>query len=142
MLDKNLIDGKLNDISGYLREIEPLLQRETPLILKNTVELHAIERLFQLIVDTTIDINTHIIAESGLIVPDDYQSTFITLGENKIIDMEFALRIAPAVGLRNLIVHRYEKVNLKKMMDDMKNEISDFVEYLAQIEKFVKKQQS
>lgn len=95
--------------------------------------------MFQLIVDTSIDINTHIIAESGLIVPDDYQSTFITLGENKIIAMEFALRIAPAVGLRNLIIHRYEKVNLRKMVDDMKNEISDFVEYLAQIEKFLKK---
>ena len=138
MLDKNLVDGKLNDIYGYLQELKPLLQEESALILKKTVELHAIERLFQLIVDTAIDINTHIIAESGLIVPDDYQSTFVTLGENKIIDMEFALRIAPAVGLRNLIVHRYEKVNLRKMIDDMKNEISDFVEYLAQIGKFLK----
>lgn len=45
MLDKNLINGKLNDISGYLQELKPLLQEESALILKNTVELHAIERL-------------------------------------------------------------------------------------------------
>ena len=63
---------------------------------------HALERLVQLIVDEMVDINTHIIAESDFQVPSDYQSTFITLAENKILPAEFAEKIAPSIGLRNL----------------------------------------
>ena len=51
--------------------------------------------------------------------------------------MEFALKIAPSVGLRNLIVHKYGKVDLKRMVDDIKANIGDYTEYLKLIsEKF------
>jgi uncharacterized protein YutE (UPF0331/DUF86 family) len=84
-------------------------------------------------------INTHIIAESDFSIPGDYQSTFITLGENKVLPMDFANKIAPSVGLRNLIVHKYGRVDLKRMIDDIKNEISEYLEYLKLINKYLKK---
>ena len=80
-------------------------------------------------------INTHIIKEERLDTPDDYQSTFTVLAERKIFPMEFALKIAPSVGLRNLIVHKYGRVDIKRMVDDIKNEIGDYVEYIKLISK-------
>ncbi len=128
----------MSDIQGYFRELQPIINNESGNIIENNLKLHTVERLFQLIVDTAIDINTHIIAESDFSVPNDYQSTFIILGENKVIPMNFAVKIAPSVGLRNLIIHRYGRVDLKRMIDDIKNEISDYLEYLKFIDNFLK----
>ena len=142
MIDKDLVFSKMHSISGYYGEIEPIIKEEARKIIDNNLKLHTVERLFQLIVDSAIDINTHIITESGFYVPDDYQSTFSSLGENNVLPMDFALKIAPSVGLRNLIVHKYGKVAIKRMVDDVKNEIMDYLEYLKHINKFLEKQSS
>ena len=107
MINKDLIKSKLIDIKNYYNELHPLLEFNEREIIDDNLKLHSVERLFQIIVDTAVDINTHIIAESDFNVPDDYQSTFITLGEKKILPMDFCLKIAPSVGLRNLIYSKY-----------------------------------
>ena len=136
MPDKELINNKLADLAGYYEELSDLLAEDTNSILSDHLKLHTVERLFQLIVDIAIDINTHIISETNLKAPDDYQSTFITLGENKILPMDFALKIAPSVGLRNLVVHKYGKVDLKKMIEDIKKGIIEYAEFADIIRKF------
>ncbi len=130
--------NKMSDMQGYLSEMEPILKKESREIIDDSLKVHALERLFQLLVDSAISINTHIIAESEFQVPNDYQSTFMTLGENNIFPMHFMVKIAPSVGLRNLVVHKYGRVDLKKMVDDIKNEISDYTEYLKLVSVFLK----
>jgi uncharacterized protein YutE (UPF0331/DUF86 family) len=139
MIDKELINSKLSDIQNDLSELLPLLNIETEEIIADNLKLHTVERLFQLIVDAAIDVNTHIIQESDFKTPADYQSTFLILGESKVLPMDFALKIAPSVGLRNLIVHKYGRVDLKRMIDDIKNEIGDYLKYLKLVEKFLEK---
>lgn len=139
MIDKELVKIKMADIEKYLKELEPILKIGSRKIIDDNLRLHTVERLFQLIVDVAVDINTHIIMASDFAVPDDSYSTFVVLGENKILPMEFAVRIAPSVGLRNMIVHKYGKVDIKKMVDDVVNEISDYVEYLKAINSFLEK---
>jgi len=130
----------MNDLASYYEELEPFLCEESRVIIEEKSKLRNVERLFQLVVDAAIDINTHIIAESNFHVPDDYQSTFIILGEHKMIPVEFALKIAPSVGLRNMIVHKYGRVDIKKMVDDVKANMGQYEEYLAYINDFLKKQ--
>jgi|SRR3989344_130436 len=138
MIEKELIRQKLVDIRNYLRELKPLLDIDSRLLIEDNIKLHAFERLFQLIVDTTIDINTHIITRSDFNVPDDYYNTFIVLAQNNVLPMEFALKIAGSVGLRNMVIHKYGNVDIKRMVDDIKSGISDYTEYMQQIEKFLK----
>lgn len=139
MVDKELIKNKLADIQGYYQELELILEKDVPEIMKDSLKLHTVERLFQLIVDTAVDINTHIIAESDIQAPADYQSTFLALAENKIIPMDFATKIAPSVGLRNLVVHKYGKVDTRSMIEDIKKEIGDYLEYMKIINVFAEK---
>ena len=75
--------------------------------------------------------------ESNFTVPDDYQSTFLVLAENKILPAAFANQIAPSVGLRNLIIHKYGRVDIQRMVNDIKNEVDQYFEYLKYINKFV-----
>ena len=137
MIDKDLVKNKMADMQGYLQELHPILERASREIIEDNLKLHTVERLFQVIVDTAIDINIHIIMESDFTVPDDYQSTFITLGEHKILSMDFAVKIAPSVGLRNLVVHKYGRVDIKRMVEDIRNEIGDYIDYLKFIDGFL-----
>ena len=133
MIDRDLITRKEKNIQEYLGKLEPLLASEARQIIDDEIKLHAIERLFQLTVDTAIDINTHIITELNFIVPDDYYSTFITLGENKVLSPELARKIARSVGLRNMIIHKYGEVDIKRMVDEIKANIGDYIEYKKQV---------
>ena len=91
----------MSDLQESFAELQAILQEDARSIIDDHLKLHTVERLFQLIVDTAVDINTHIIIESQFHVPSDYQSTFIALGEHKVLPMDFAIKIAPSVGLRN-----------------------------------------
>lgn len=139
MIDKELIQKKLVEISEYLDEIKPIAEIfSVEEILSDNFKFHTAERLFQLIVDTCVDINTHIIKSKEAIIPDDFQSTFIIIAGLGAIDKVFAEKIAPVVGLRNRIVHRYDTLNRKLFIENLRKEYSDFKEFLKQINEFIK----
>ncbi|HLD61781.1 MAG TPA: HepT-like ribonuclease domain-containing protein, partial [Patescibacteria group bacterium] len=95
MIDKLFIEKNSNQIIEYLNELELIVNKSDDEIKSNSLLYHTAERLLQLIVDSMIDINIHLIKEGKLNVPDDLQSTFLTLANNKIIPSEFADKIAP-----------------------------------------------
>ena len=137
MINREIIQSKSEEIVTYIVELEPHLELLTHEIIHDLKILRSVERLFQLVTDTAIGINSHLITELNLPVPNDFSNTFITLGENHILSMEFAQKIAKSVGLRNLIVHKYGKVDLKRMVDDIKADISDYTEYLKNIKTYI-----
>ena len=139
MIDRLLVENKLADLQSYYIEIMAILSADSQEVIADSLKLHSLERLFQLIVDSAIDINTHIISSIGALTPDDYQSTFITLAEHQVIPHDFARRIAPSVGLRNLVVHRYGRVDIKRMVDDVRTEISQYQEYAHHVVEYLKK---
>src|SRR3989338_2787067 len=126
----SLLAKKIELAKGYLAELKALCEKSTEEILTNSYYFHTAERLLQLIVDTCVDINIYLIREKTGKAPDDLQSTFVALGEIGILDMPFALRIAPVVGLRNRIVHRYDTLDRKTFIETLKKEVSDFDKYL------------
>lgn len=140
MIDKSLIGGKIKNIEEYIKEIESILSLDTKTILSNIEKIRTLERNFQLIVDTMLDINMHFISEMKLMVPDNFQSTFETISsEAEILPADFAFKIAPVVSLRNRIVHRYEKVDREIFVEQVKKEYQDFIEYIRFINKYLKK---
>lgn len=137
--DKNFVVQKIDIFFGYLMELEELLKFSNEEILKDSGKIHIAERLLQLIVDNIIDINQHFIKELNLKISDDFQGTFYILGENKIIPEEFASKIAPVVGLRNRVVHQYEKVDKKLFIAKLRDNFSDFKVYIKFINEYLVK---
>lgn len=137
MLNKDLIKTKIRSIQEYLLEIEPILSLPKDQIISNIEKLRTLERNFQLIVDTILDINIHFIRELELGSPDDLKSTFIILAEGKIIPLDFAEKISPVVGLRNLLVHGYEKTDRKLFVDSFQKNRQDFDKYMLLINSYL-----
>lgn len=140
MIDKPLIEKKLQQVIEYLDELRPLAEHiSVEEILKDPFKYHTAERIFQLIVDTIVDVNIHLIKEGNFAVPDDFQSTFATLADNDILPRDFAEQIAPVVGLRNRVVHRYETLSRNTFVELLKKNYPDFERYLTAIKKYIEK---
>lgn len=139
MLNRNFIEEKITLIEEYFYEMEDIIKLDKEEILNDITKLRALERDFQLIVDEMLDINLHFIRELDLKSPNDFQNTFEILADNKILPVGFSEKFAPVVGTRNILVHRYEKVDKKLFISQLKNERKDFLEYLRLINEYLKK---
>jgi len=138
--EKAFVLKKIEEIIGYLNETEDLLKFSDKEILSDSGKTHIAERLLQLIVDEMIDINQHFIKELDLKVSEDFQGTFYILGENKILPIDFAQKIAPVVGLRNRVVHRYETLDIRLFISIFRKNLDDFKIYIKIINDYLKKQ--
>lgn len=140
VIDKSLVEEKLKEIDSYIRELEGVVKFGEKEILTDYVKLRALERIFQLIVDEMVHLNIHFISRLSLKAPSDFQSSFeIMATEGKIFPYDFAIKISPVVGLRNRLVHRYEEINKKFFVDQVKKEHRDFLEYTDFIRKYIEK---
>src|SRR3989344_9634908 len=102
MPDTDVIKSKLGAMRDYLSELFPHIEKARQgIITIESPEIRIIERLFLLIVDAAIDVNTHIITRNKFESPDDYQGTFGILAKHKVIPLELADQIQESVGLRN-----------------------------------------
>jgi len=130
---------KIETIRGYAEELRQLLNNTADNdFFSDPGKLHIAERLVQLIVDGMIDINQHIIREINLKISDDLQGTFLILGENNVLPADFAEKIAPVTGVRNILVHQYEKLDKEMFIRNLRKHFSDFEKYQAHILKYLK----
>ncbi len=97
----------------------------------------AVERNFQLAIESAIDIGEIIISENGFERPEDYRSVFLILGKQGIIPMDFAEDFSVAAGFRNVLVHIYEEVD-SSLLDVFLNErLDDFDRFARHIATYI-----
>lgn len=142
MPNEELIKRKINKISIYTDELRPIMGLGVNDIISDYTKLRTVERNFQLIVDTVIDINTHIISTENLPAPEDATETFHILERAGILPGEFAAKFSPVAGLRNKVVHDYDDIDVEKLINDMKDGIDQFGEYAIYIDNFMKRKQA
>ena len=125
------IKRKVDILRSYLEEMDRFLVVSDKDILADDIKLRAIERVFQLIVDEAVDINTLILADAVSQSPESYKSTFFMLADEKIIDRDLSEKISGSAKIRNQIVHDYEKISESDLIQKIKKFQPIYKEYLA-----------
>lgn len=97
----------------------------------------AVERNFQLAIESAIDIGEIIISEKGFERPEDYRSVFLILGRQGIIPMDFAEDFSIAAGFRNVLVHVYEEVDSSLIYVFLTERLDDFDKFAKYIVVYV-----
>ena len=103
----NGIEKRLDELSERLTRLEPLRQKSLHDILSDPYLIDIIERNLGIAVQCCIDICHRIISLEDAQKPQDYYESFIRLGEIGILPLEFAQKIAPLAGFRNILIHEY-----------------------------------
>jgi len=133
MIDKNLILAKAGRVDDYLRRIREKRSVAIDEFLRSMDRQESILFNLQMAIQGCIDIAAHIISDEELGVAGSTNEMFYILQENGYLPPELTEKMVAAVGFRNLIVHEYGNVDLKKVFDIACEDIEDLDLYLKTI---------
>jgi len=127
----------LNELQSYLIELEEDLPDIMDDYLVQRITRRACESTFQLACQDVLDICNLIIAGKGLTLPKDNRDAISKLTENKIIPEKLSPRLQDMISFRNLLVHRYGKVDDNRVYVHLKEETDDLYRFIEVIEEFI-----
>ena len=136
-LEKEIVRRKLAVIAENLSALKIIENMAMDEYVKDVLKRKATERLLQELIEAAVDINTHIIVQTGNTVPDGYYESFIMAGEKGIISADLAEKLAPSAGLRNRLVHEYDLLDHSLVLEAVKMAEKLYPKYIKEIETFI-----
>jgi len=131
------IYSKLEDLKRYVRFLKSYQSHAKEELRENYTLRGAVERYLHLALECTIDIGEMIISKEGLRKPESYREVIEILGKENILPKEFAERFAPAMGFRNILVHRYAEIDLNELYEHLQNDLQDFSTFAKYVAKYL-----
>jgi uncharacterized protein YutE (UPF0331/DUF86 family) len=137
MIDRELVTRKMVLIAEDLRRLEALAARGREEYLASDTDETLAERYLERMIGRMIDVNYHVLTESGEAPPRDYFESFLALSRIGVLPADFAARLAPCAGLRNRIVHAYDDLDPGRVYDALGPALADVPAYLVRVRAFV-----
>lgn len=125
-----LIEDSLQKLSAIRRENPSLDQYRN-----SWKDRDAAERNLQKIIEAFIDVGKMIIAEKRFREPGNNREVFLILAEKKIFSSEFMTLVDKMIGMRNIIVHGYDRINDKIVYGVLKRNLKDIKKLIANLKK-------
>jgi len=128
-----LVLNKLDRLKDYLSELETFASlsfEEYQSLIHNR---RSVERLIQLLVECASDVNAHILAKKAKIVVEDYRSSFLLMGQKGYLNSELAAGLSKAAGMRNRLVHEYERIDDRIVFQSIPVALVSFKQYMEQV---------
>jgi uncharacterized protein YutE (UPF0331/DUF86 family) len=133
VVDRDLIIAKAASVRVHLDRIAAKAGTDLQVFMSDVDHQDIVAFNLHLAVENCIDIAAHIISENGWGVPGSASEMFYLLEDRGILDPELTERMIKAVGLRNLIVHEYGKIDLSLLFATVRNNLNDLNSYLSNI---------
>ncbi len=129
----HLIRRKLVNLTAYVNELSPYLDvlyqehRERP------GNRRIVERLAQVIVECAIDVNGMLLIGAGQLPAQSARQSFEAVHELGIIDEHLLSHFRRYVGMRNRIVHDYDRLDNRTLFYSARRLLDDARVYVVQI---------
>lgn len=120
--------NKLTTITRCLQRIRDEYSNEADFKSNFTKQDSVILNL-QRACEACIDICNHIIRQNGLGIPQSSRNSFELVAQASVINDDLAERLKRMVGLRNIAVHDYQKLNLDIVISVITKHLVDFEEF-------------
>lgn len=138
MVDIDLVRSKISNMQRNIDRLKeksglPREQFQNSLDAQDII-LHNL----QLAIQICIDISNHIIADENWEVPTSLGNIFRILSRHKVISPEMADTMASMAGFRNILIHEYEEVDLKKVYDLLTHRLNDFENFAREIIEYLR----
>jgi len=133
------IREKITDIKESLAFLRRYAIQNDETFLNNKEAVRAARYSFIILIEAAMNIANHFCARLLDKAPETYAETFLLLSKEGIIDPRLAERLAQMAKFRNLLVHGYGKVDDRRMLRIMREDLSDVKAFLREITKIVMK---
>lgn len=103
---------------------------------KDHLKQDAIAANLQRAAEQAIDLANHVIRKSKLGLPKESKESFEILARARVIPQELADKLKGMVGFRNIMVHQYQELDVKIMVDVIEHHLDDLVVFTTQVMEF------
>ncbi|KKN54739.1 hypothetical protein LCGC14_0589390 [marine sediment metagenome] len=137
-IDKDLIQDKIDVIEKNLKFLDEYKSVEIEKFLSIYKDVQAVKYSLFEIIESCIDIASHIISVKGFERAESYAEMFEILEKNKIIESKLSRKLSDMARFRNILIHSYAKVDNSKVFTYVKEELIDvrnFIKKLLEITK-------
>ncbi|MGD2157929.1 MAG: DUF86 domain-containing protein [Anaerolineales bacterium] len=117
----NGIERRLDELSERLARLNPLRDKPRSEFDQDAYLRDIVERNLEIAAQCCIDISHRIIALENAKKPTDYYEAIVAMGELGVLEPDFARKLAPIAGFRNILVHEYVSVDWDLVYDHLQN---------------------
>jgi uncharacterized protein YutE (UPF0331/DUF86 family) len=125
-LSPDVLARKLAKLHVFLSDLRPY---EGATLHTVEEDHYRVERLLQLLVEVATDVLAHELAHLG-VVPASYRDAVRKAVEEGLLPEKLGVSLERAAGLRNVLVHLYEDLDMEILAASVKPALDDFGEFL------------
>jgi uncharacterized protein YutE (UPF0331/DUF86 family) len=137
-LDWRSIRPKLRFIRELLDELVSYGEIDEARLRRDHMLQLAVERILTQIVEYAFKINTHVAAATLRQTSDSYKGSFPLAARAGVIDGELAATLIPSAGLRNVLVHAYDDLDVQRVLAAIPLAPVQYGEYVEQVAKWLR----
>lgn len=128
-------DITLNKLASIKRCLERIREEFTDEVefRQNYTKQDSVILNLQRACEACIDLCNHIIRSRQLGIPQSSRNSFELVAQHKLITDDIAERLKKMVGLRNIAVHDYQKLNLDIVIAVIHKHLIDFEDFSKEI---------
>ncbi|MEX2681942.1 MAG: DUF86 domain-containing protein [Candidatus Sigynarchaeota archaeon] len=132
-MDERRILSKLREIEAYLQEMEELRPSSFEDYQKSLQSRRAVEREFQILIESVIDTCYMLTSELRIGPPaDDEHMLDLLAAKLPVVE-----KVKGMKGFRNILVHKYGVIDDIKVYSFLEENMGDFAEFLQSIRDFL-----
>lgn len=121
----------MNEIEKYLNELELIIPEFLDDYLDSLEKKLATERAFEKVIEAINDLAILFLKQKRLELPYESTKAFEIMASRNIISPELAFNLRQAIGMRNFLVHQYDKINDELVFNAIHkrlfNDIGEFI---------------
>lgn len=137
MINPEIINDRLREITENIALLEESIIIPFEKFRGDPKTIKYVERCLQISIQCIVDICHHLIVENNWTRPRDNKEALAIIAEQGIIPPIFAERLEPMIGLRNLLVHEYLKIDPARIYDHLSH-LDDFRLFQKHIVEYLK----
>jgi uncharacterized protein YutE (UPF0331/DUF86 family) len=133
MVDPERVNALLERLDREVSRLRKTAKRSPDDLVRDVDAMDAIKYRLVVAVEICIDLGEHIIASEGLRAPDSFAEVFAILGEDGYLEAGLADSLSDMARFRNLLVHVYDRVDDRRVVEILKTRLDDFDAFREQI---------
>lgn len=135
--DADVVERRLRALRRTLDDLSQLGDVEPAGLATDPIRRAAAERLLQVAVDLAVEVNAHLVTSVVGEAPESARQSFELAATAGMLPADLAEQLAPAVGLRNVLVHRYVDIDLAVVASSIRRLLDLLPQYLREVAGYV-----
>ncbi len=136
-IDEIRIQMYLSEIRRNGLALRDLLERNE--LVPDSVALKAAKYILIELAEAMSNTIQHLLAKDKGVAVSGYVDAVVKAFENGLVDKNLFDRLKPFFDFRNSLVHRYWRIDDRRLIDNIKNGKDDFDLFISQVESYLDK---